>query len=404
MELQTQLLAYLPALGFVKLEEPSRQSLRASIGTLRLLAYESRTPRRFRRLCSTLLEPFGLASWIERNWQGPSRLTLIALFLVPVYLTSAVSAVITRLLPMPKAAIRMKSSDILVIPGTSWWGRELETQLPELHAQGIHLIPLIHDMFPLTHAHVVRHDIIDDFRRNINTLLSISAMVLTNSNFTARQLVSYIQKKDFNPRPEVESFRMGIELDLVDTRQSPRAELHSVFSSEAVFLTVGTVEPRKNLPFLLDAFMELWKWHPEIPLVVVGKYGWKSESTRARIKSLIAAGRPLYWFQDLNDSELAWCYRHARALIYPSLIEGFGLPLLEALLHGCPVLASDIPVFREIGGEHCRYFPLDDPTPLSALIEEYAANPPSRPRVEWPNWQESAVEFFGKIRDHFQAR
>ncbi len=80
--------------------------------------------------------------------------------------------------------------------------------------------------------------------------------------------------------------------------------------------------------------------------------------------------RNLYCFHDLNDSELGYCYENAKMLLFPSIAEGFGLPIVEGLMHRLPVMASDIPIHREVGRDHIGYFDLDAPADLEAKIRD----------------------------------
>jgi alpha-1,3-rhamnosyl/mannosyltransferase len=122
-------------------------------------------------------------------------------------------------------------------------------------------------------------------------------------------------------------------------------------------LFVGTLEPRKNLELLLDAWPVLRAEQADWPgLVVCGGWGWKTEQVRERVVRAQDEG----WLHALgyvDDAALGALYRGARFLVFPSLYEGFGLPLLEALAAGCPVLCSDLPVFREVAGAAADYAP-----------------------------------------------
>lgn len=399
-----QLVAYLEGTGLVKLEEASPEGLRKSIGSLRFIASRFRAPRRFRRLCNAVLASMGLPVLTRERWKGPFSTLRILALLIPVYGVGAIAFLSNLLMPRPRSAIDPASGDVLVIPGWSWIDKHFSERIEKLADQGVAIVPLIHDLIPITHPDLVLPETHTQFRDMIIPLLSSTSLVMANSQFTAREVEAFMARNNIRPAPPVASFRMGIELDLADNGRAPRKRLRSAFAARPPYLTVGTIEPKKNLPFLLDAFERLWERHPDVPLVVVGRIGWNSETTCARLRSLIAAGHPLHWFSNIEDHELSWCYRNARALIYPSMIEGFGLPLLEALLHGCPVLASDIPVFHEIGEGHCRYFPLDDTSRLCQLIEECEQEPPPRPQVKWPDWRESALEFFSMITSKIPPR
>jgi len=132
------------------------------------------------------------------------------------------------------------------------------------------------------------------------------------------------------------------------------------------FLQVGTLQPRKNLPQIVDAYERLpAAVRRRRQLVIAGKYGWASEALRDRLRALKAEGRVL-WLGDVDRTALRALYHAAHAFVFPSLAEGFGLPVLEALAAGLPVIASDIPPLREIAQSHALYVPVGS---LDALVE-----------------------------------
>jgi alpha-1,3-rhamnosyl/mannosyltransferase len=131
-------------------------------------------------------------------------------------------------------------------------------------------------------------------------------------------------------------------------------------------LFVGTLEPRKNLALLLEVWPRLLERQADFPpLVVCGGWGWKTETMRDRVTRAQAEGW-LFALGYVGDASLLALYRGARFLVFPSLYEGFGLPLLEAMAVGCPVVCSDLPVFREVAGTAAEYAP---PADASAWLE-----------------------------------
>lgn len=115
-------------------------------------------------------------------------------------------------------------------------------------------------------------------------------------------------------------------------------------------LFVGTLEPRKNLVTLLDAYDRLRADGETVRLVVIGKTGWMADQGFRRIRRSKFAG-DIEVKGQVDETELAWHYQHAAALVYPSWYEGFGLPVLEAMQCGCPVVASDRSSLPEIVGD-----------------------------------------------------
>lgn len=104
---------------------------------------------------------------------------------------------------------------------------------------------------------------------------------------------------------------------------------------------------------------------------------------------------------DVSDTELDYCYARARALLFSSVVEGFGLPIIEALQKRLPVFASDIPVFHEVGGEYVTYFDLSDPNSLAELLlaneTEGACTARSLADFSWPDWSQSTTALLEKL-------
>jgi alpha-1,2-rhamnosyltransferase len=166
-------------------------------------------------------------------------------------------------------------------------------------------------------------------------------------------------------------------------------------------LCVGTIEPRKNHAYVLDAFESIWKQGLPAKLCIVGRIGWKCEEFVARVLNHSLLGDSLFMFNDLTDAELHYCYQHAKMLILPSVIEGFGLPIVEALHFGLPTLASDIPIHHEVGGAYCGYFDLHRAMSLAEIvlnIEQRGQHPPTKPAAEYPftSWKHSCRELLTK--------
>jgi glycosyltransferase involved in cell wall biosynthesis len=104
-------------------------------------------------------------------------------------------------------------------------------------------------------------------------------------------------------------------------------------------------------------------------LIIVGKPGWLPEALTTRLSTHPQLDRQLFWVQSASDEYLEKIYAAARCLIAASEAEGFGLPLIEAARHGLPIIARDIPVFREVAQEHALYFAGDDGAALSAALQ-----------------------------------
>lgn len=162
-------------------------------------------------------------------------------------------------------------------------------------------------------------------------------------------------------------------------------------------LMVGTVEPRKGHGQALDALEQLWAEGCEINLVVVGKEGWMVDALASRFRQHPELGKRLIWLEGISDEFLLKVYGKSSCLLAASWGEGFGLPLIEAAQHGLPVIARDIPVFREVAGEGAFYFSGQSPEDLSQSITRWLTlrNTDSHPKpcgIHWLTWQQSAAQ------------
>jgi glycosyltransferase involved in cell wall biosynthesis len=132
-------------------------------------------------------------------------------------------------------------------------------------------------------------------------------------------------------------------------------------------LAVGTLEPRKNLPRLVEAYRALPRQLQDAhPLVVVGAKGWRTGDTLESLRSL---GSRCQLLGHVSDRELAELYRRCAVFCYPSLGEGFGLPVLEAMAAGAPVITSNVSSLPEVGGDAVEYVDPQSAGSIAAGLE-----------------------------------
>ncbi|SFL48804.1 glycosyltransferase [Rugamonas rubra] len=176
-------------------------------------------------------------------------------------------------------------------------------------------------------------------------------------------------------------------------------------AASPAFLMVGTIEPRKGHLQALEAFERLWADGVDAQLVIVGREGWRGlpAAQRRSIPAVVArlqqhpeAGRRLHWLAGISDEYLERVYAASACLLVPSEGEGFGLPLIEAARHRLPVLARDLPVFREVAGGHAAYFSGHDGAALALALRAWLAglaaggNPPSD-AMPWLSWTDNVA-------------
>lgn len=134
---------------------------------------------------------------------------------------------------------------------------------------------------------------------------------------------------------------------------------------EKYILFVGTLQPRKNIVRLIEAFSKLSE--KDLKLVIVGKKGWLYEEILEKPRQLGIEKR-VRFLDKIGNDELPILYKHAVCMVLPSLYEGFGLPVLEAMKHGCPVIASNVSSLPEAGGDACLYVDPENIDDIAAKI------------------------------------
>jgi glycosyltransferase involved in cell wall biosynthesis len=164
---------------------------------------------------------------------------------------------------------------------------------------------------------------------------------------------------------------------------------------QSLVLAVGTLEPRKGYGELLDAFELLWARGSNITFIIVGVLGWKTETLQRRIMEHRLFRRQLYWLKLLDDAGLELLYARADAVVAASYAEGYGLPVLEAIARGCPVLARDIPAFRIHAERGLHYFPSHATAAqiaeaLDGLLDKAASSERVPARQPLPTWRDAS--------------
>jgi len=200
-------------------------------------------------------------------------------------------------------------------------------------------------------------------------------------------------------------FHLGADMDA----SSPSAglpanasEVLAILADHETFLMVGTVEPRKGYAQTLAAFEKIWIEGGDLILAIVGKQGWMVDELADRMRNHPELGKRLFWLDSISDEYLEKVYAASTCLIVASEGEGFGLPLIEASCHKLPILARDIPVFREVAGDHASYFRGMEAKDLADAIQQWLESlkngeAPSSEGMPYLTWKESARQLMRTI-------
>lgn len=276
---------------------------------------------------------------------------------------------------------------------------EMWPALDQFRKKGGHVCAILYDLIPFTHPQTVPDAACRIYTQwwtkvplHVDSVICISQSVRT-------EFLEWQQQQKLKmvlPQEKVGYFYLGAEL----TQKDPVIQILSL--STPTFLVVGSLEPRKNHSLVLDAFELLWKDGHAVNLAIVGAFGWKSEKLLARIENHAELGNRLLLIRDATDRDLTAMYDKSAALIIASLAEGFGLPIVEAFQRGGYVICSNLPVFKEIAGDHASYF---DPFDASSLAEAVKrrlelgdfANKKNTVKHGWINWHESTRQLISRV-------
>ena len=298
--------------------------------------------------------------------------------------------------------IDFRPGDVVVLADATWSVPGWKPAVESAKAEGAHVVPVIYDLLTWSHPQFFAPLFCAQFKRWLIEMIPLADACVCISHATATALREFAAAEGLaDALPPVGVFPLGTKL--TPAAAEPRIEVAAIFAkADRPFLMVGTIEPRKNHALVLDAFEQLWAAGGTAALVVIGRRGWQCDATLRRFTALAAAGRPFTHIGDATDADLHYAYRHARCLIFPSVAEGFGLPIVEALAQGLPAIASDIPVHREVGGDIATYIPLGDPAHLAALLRSIEdgstlLTAPAPGSVHLPTWAESAAALQSEI-------
>jgi glycosyltransferase involved in cell wall biosynthesis len=218
------------------------------------------------------------------------------------------------------------------------------------------LVVTIHDLSFINVPHLGHPDLVAYLQQAVPRTLSRATAIITVSATMAGDLVERWPAC----RHRVVAIPNGVHPVNVSSGRATMPE-------QPVVLCVGTVEPRKNHLTLLRAMRRVREQHPGTRLIVAGRQGWCADDIAATLRREEAAGW-LNWHDSVNDEQLERLYRSCDLVAYPSRYEGFGLPVLEALARGIPVVAGDILALRETGGDAAIYADPDDDEALAVAI------------------------------------
>ena len=279
-------------------------------------------------------------------------------------------------LPNNFQVVRVPSRSKLLGGGYAWYynlARELNhRQVDALISPTINTassffprtLQIIHDLTPLTDGRFYSWNHRMQFRMLLGNVVGSAKWLVTISEATKDILLDRYPavKQDVSVIP------LGLNSWALSTSDLERnTEVAAKFDlPEKFFLSVGTVQPRKNYENIIEGFAEFSKQNSDFQYIVVGRKGWKTDKIEKKISELGLEGK-VRFLGYVDELDLPHIYDQATAFISVSFEEGFGLPVIEALARRLPILTSNLPVYREIVDEHVAVFA--DPTLINTISD-----------------------------------
>ncbi|MFO7913543.1 MAG: glycosyltransferase [Desulfotignum sp.] len=316
--------------------------------------------------------------------------------------------------------VEMQAGDLLFCPdltGDILVAAQKTPLFDRIRQTGVTLVFTVFDLLPLLKPDKFPAGADRHFHCWLSAVCRISHKVMCISRAVAHELLAWYETDpEFSclPMPEIHWFHLGADLDAsfpTTGRPKNARQVLDTIGATHCFLMVGTLEPRKGHLQVLAAFDRLWAAGADVHLVIAGRQGWTHlpDAERRTIPGIVNTltnhpemEKRLFWLEGISDQYLEQVYAAADCLIAASEAEGFGLPLIEAAQHALPIIARDIPVFREVAGNHAFYFLGDTPEDLARGITRWLDlyrrdRHPRSDAMPWLTWRQSCAQLIRRM-------
>ncbi|MBD2743552.1 glycosyltransferase family 1 protein [Coleofasciculus sp. FACHB-1120] len=309
--------------------------------------------------------------------------------------------------------VKLSPEDVYLIVDSNWdLPNSYYNFLKRLKNHGVTIVLVCYDLIPLKFPEFCSKDFCKAFSEFFIQYSSLVDRVIGISRQSAKDYLEAKEKgilPNTNPNQVVTSFRLGCdsiksqEFQVTDDNGSEDTEFKSVLNEQYI-LVVGSLVPHKNIKTIVAAFDLLGDSNENVHLVFAGNRGWDLETDRL-IELNKKYGRFMHIFGSITDSQLQLLYENCYCLVQASFYEGFGLPVVEALQHYKPVIASTGGSLPEVGGDFCIYFDPNQPQELYKALthllssDAYYNQLVNRLKTEYKpfSWQESAQELLSNL-------
>lgn len=267
----------------------------------------------------------------------------------------------------------------------------------DIRAAGVPVYFVVYDILPLLRPDCFDEAGLPTFRAWYEAIADLSDGIIAISRTVAGEFKHWLdQALPSRTVPlKLGWFHLGADL----AAGSEAAPIGTARDEQAIptFLMVGTIEPRKGHAQALAAFELLWERGVDARLAIIGKPGWRMDRLIKRMRQHPEAGKRLIWMERADDDQLVTMYHSSAALLAASEGEGFGLPLIEAAQYDLPVIARDLPIFREVAGDHAAYFAGLEPSAIADAVARWmdndrAGRTAASTGMPWITWRQATEQ------------
>ena len=307
--------------------------------------------------------------------------------------------------------VRLAADDIYVSMGLDWDLKDMDWLYREKRRCGFRCVLFCYDLIPYRLPHLYSGDVSARFARYFVNLAWCADLVFAISEHTRRDFLAFLDEAHHARRPACEVIRLGCDASTPD--DSKIGAVVRDMTNRDFILYVSTLERRKNHEVLYRAYTRMVEsGQSDLPLLVfVGMRGWGVDDLLKDLRLDPRVAGKIVLLERINDDELNALYEHCRFTVYPSLYEGWGLPIAEGLAHGKFCLASNTSSIAEVGGSLVEYLdPWDLPAWTGRLAELCAnrnavdaLNARVRAHYQAPTWQGAAATLLERIDRLVQA-
>lgn len=245
-------------------------------------------------------------------------------------------------------------------------GLESDAYIEMLREQKVRPLFMVHDLIPLTHPQFCRTGEKEKHFTRLKNAMQVASGIVCNSLATMEGLVSLCKEHSWSMPPTTVAL---LAPELPESAYTFRPVL------KPYFVFVSTIEPRKNHLMILQLWLKLSKQMGDSTprLVIIGQRGWGFGEVSALLESSPVLQNLVTEISTCSDSDMVNYLNHAQAMVFPSFTEGYGMPVVEALVLGVPVIASNLQVFREFAGDIPEYVSVERSDLWAKVITDYTS-------------------------------